>query len=90
MSHTEYLGLLAGLLTTFALVPQIIRVYKLKSAKEISLLFNSFMLIGVIIWLVYGILRGLASLIIWNAIGTVFNGWLLYAKYRYGREKSSG
>lgn len=90
MSHIEYLGLLAGLLTTFATVPQIIRVYKLKSAREISLLFNSSLLVGVIIWLVYGILRDLLSLIIWNAIGIVLNSWLLFAKLKFGREKPSG
>jgi MtN3 and saliva related transmembrane protein len=90
LSSVEYLGLIAGLLTTFALVPQIIRVYKLKSAREISILFNSSLLVGVIIWLVYGILKSLPSLIIWNSIGIVFNSWLLFAKLKYGREKPTG
>jgi MtN3 and saliva related transmembrane protein len=90
LPSVEYLGLLAGLLTTFALVPQIIRVYKLKSAREISILFNSLLLLGVIIWLVYGIIKGLPSLIIWNSIGIIFNAWLLLAKLKYGREKSAG
>ena len=90
LSHVEYLGLAAGLLTTFALVPQIIRVYKLKSAREISILFNSSLLVGVTIWLAYGILKGLPSLIIWNSIGIVLNGWLLLVKLKYGREKSAG
>lgn len=88
MSSFEYLGIVAGLLTTFALVPQIMRVYKLKSAREISLLFNTSMLLGIIIWLVYGIVLGLFSLIIWNSIGIVLNGWLLFAKLKYGRVKS--
>ena len=88
MSSVEYLGLLAGLLTTFALVPQIIRVYKLKSAREISIIFNSSLLAGVIIWLVYGIIKGLPSLIIWNSIGIVLNAWLLLVKLKYGRENS--
>jgi MtN3 and saliva related transmembrane protein len=81
----EYLGLLAGVFTTFAIVPQIIRIYKLKSAREISLLYNSLMLLGVIIWLIYGIVQGLLSLIIWNIIGTILNSWLLLTKVRYGR-----
>jgi MtN3 and saliva related transmembrane protein len=88
LSSVEYLGLLAGLLTTFALVPQIIRVYKLKSAREISIIFNSSLLAGVIIWLVYGIIKGLPSLIIWNSIGIVLNAWLLLVKLKYGRENS--
>ncbi|MFA5308563.1 MAG: SemiSWEET family transporter [Dehalococcoidales bacterium] len=90
MSSVEYLGMAAGLLTTFAVIPQIIRVYKLKSAREISLLFNSFMVAGIAVWLVYGIIQGLFSIIIWNIIGVILNGWLLFAKLKYGRVKSSG
>jgi len=88
LSSFEYLGIVAGLLTTFSLVPQIMRVYKLKSAREISLLFNASMLLGIVIWLVYGIVLGLFSLIIWNSIGIALNGWLLFAKLKYGRVKS--
>lgn len=89
MSPAEYLGIFAGLLTTFAIVPQIIRIYKLKSAREISLLFTSFLLLGIITWLVYGIVLGLVPLIIWNTIGIILNGWLLFAKFRYGRVRST-
>ncbi len=87
MSPSEYLGIIAGIFTTFAVVPQIIRVYKLKSAREISLIFTSSMLLGVAFWLVYGIMLGLMSLIIWNSIGIVLNSWLLFAKTKYGRVK---
>jgi len=89
LASVEYLGLIAGLLTTFSLVPQIIRVYKLKSAREISAIFNTSMLLGVIFWLVYGIIQGLVSLMIWNSIGIILNGWLLFTKVKYGRRKSS-
>jgi MtN3 and saliva related transmembrane protein len=81
----ESLGLVAGALTTCSLIPQIIRVFKLKSAREISTLFNTLLLLGVLLWLTYGIILGLAPLIIWNAIGALFAVTLLYAKLRYGR-----
>lgn len=85
MSPAEYLGIVAGIFTTFAVVPQIMRVYKLKSAREISLIFTTSLLVGIIIWLGYGIMLGLYSIIIWNSIGIVLNGWLLFAKLKYGR-----
>ncbi len=85
MSFTEYLGLVAGLLTTLALVPQIMRVYRLKSAREISVLYNTSMLLGIILWLVYGIMLGLVPLIIWNIIGSVLTCLLLLTKLKYGR-----
>ncbi len=85
MSPLEYLGIVAGIFTSFAVVPQIIRVYKLKSAHEISLIFTTSMLFGVILWLIYGIVFGLVPLIIWNSIGIVLNSWLVFAKVKYGR-----
>ncbi len=88
MSPAEYLGIVAGIFTTFSTVPQLLRIYKLKSAHEISFLFNTSLLLGVTIWLVYGIVLRLVPLIIWNSIGITLNGWLLFAKFRYGRVKS--
>ncbi|HUT68167.1 MAG TPA: SemiSWEET family transporter [Dehalococcoidales bacterium] len=81
----DYVGYIAGLLVTFALVPQIMRVYKLKSAREISVIYNSSMLLGLILWLVYGLMLGLVPIIIWNIIGIVLAALLLLAKLKYGR-----
>ena len=82
---TDYVGYVAGLLVTFALVPQIMRVYKLKSAREISVIYNSSMLLGLVLWLIYGIILGLVPIIVWNTIGAVLAGLLLLAKLKYGR-----
>jgi len=82
---TESLGLVAGALTTFSIIPQIIRVFKLKSAREISILFTTALLVGILCWLAYGILLDLTPLIIWNSIATLLMVTLLYMKLRYGR-----
>jgi MtN3 and saliva related transmembrane protein len=82
---TEYIGYIAGFLTTFAMLPQVLRVYRLKSAREISILFNTSILLGVILWLTYGAVLGLVPLIVWNAIGVGLVGLLLLAKLKYGR-----
>ena len=85
MPLAESLGFVAGALVTCSLVPQLIRVFKLRSAREISMLFTTLLLVGIITWLAYGITLGLAPVIIWNAIGAVFVAGLLYAKLKYGR-----
>ena len=85
MPSSEILGLVAGFFTTFAVVPQIMRVYKLKSAREISIIYNTTMLLGILIWLVYGIVLGLVPIIIWNIIGALLIVLLLLAKLKYGR-----
>lgn len=81
----EYIGIIAGALTTFGFVPQVIRVYKLKSAREISLLFNITLLVGIALWLVYGILFSLMPIIIWNLITGLLVLALLIGKIKYSR-----
>lgn len=87
MYFAEYLGLIAGLLVTCSLIPQIIRVFRLRSAREISAVFTVLLLLGLVLWLVYGIILTLAPVIIWNAIGAVLAILLLYAKMRYGHNE---
>jgi MtN3 and saliva related transmembrane protein len=81
----EYIGIAAGALTTLGFIPQVIRVYRLKSAREISITFNVTLLVGITLWLIYGVLHGLAPLIIWNIIGMVLVLSLLVGKLKYGR-----
>ena len=85
MPVAESLGFVAGALVTCSLVPQLIRVFKLKSAREISMLFTTLLLLGLIVWLAYGISFGLIPVILWNAIGAALVAVLLYAKLKYGR-----
>ncbi len=85
MFYFEFLGFLAGALTTFALIPQIIRLFKLKSAHEISLPFTLVTLTGAICWLVYGILLSIMPLIEWNSVTSVLLILILWAKLKYGR-----
>ena len=87
MYFAEYLGLIAGLLVTCSLIPQIIRVFRLRSAREISAVFTVLLLMGLVLWVVYGIMLTLAPVIIWNAIGAVLAILLLYAKMRYGHNE---
>ena len=81
----SFLGLVAGALVTFSLIPQLIRVFKLKSAHEISLLFTTSLLLGMACWLAYGIYLDLKPIILWNIVGIGLVSLLLYAKIRYGK-----
>lgn len=85
MSGAEILGLVAGAFVTFSLLPQVYRVFKLRSAHEISIYFTILMLVGLFLWLAYGIVLSLISVIIWNAVGACISSTLLYAKLKYGR-----
>jgi MtN3 and saliva related transmembrane protein len=85
LSFTEYLGLIAGFLVTCSIIPQLVRVYKLKSAHDISLAFTGLLWLGMVIWLIYGISLKLVPIIIWNVAGVILIGLLVYAKLKYGK-----
>jgi MtN3 and saliva related transmembrane protein len=82
---SEILGLLGGALVTLGYIPQLVRILKLKSAREISLPFTLSLLLGSVCWLTYGVLLGLMPIILWNSAGMVFLCMILYGKLKYGR-----
>jgi MtN3 and saliva related transmembrane protein len=85
LAWNELLGFIGGALTTVGFVPQVWRLFRLRSAHEISLPFTVFYISGIAFWVSYGILQGLPSVIIWNAITFALGCAILYAKLRYGR-----
>lgn len=85
MDWREWIGFSGGLLTTVGLIPQIWRLFKLRSAHEISLTYSVLFVIGISFWLSYGIWRGLLSVILWNSVSLVLGIGMLYAKLKWGR-----
>jgi len=81
----EALGFVGGGLITCSLIPQVYRVFKLRSAREISLLFNILLLLGLIFWIAYGVSFQLVPVILWNAVALLLVVGLLFAKLKYGR-----
>jgi len=80
----EVVGFAGGLLTTLGMVPQVRRLFQLKSAHEISLTFSLLFVIGIGCWFIYGLLQGLLSVIIWNGISIGLGCAMLYAKLKWG------
>lgn len=62
------IGSIAGILTTLAFVPQVIKVIKTKDTKSLSLGMYSMQIIGVFLWLLHGIVIGDMALLIANAV----------------------
>ena len=85
MTWQEFLGFGGGLFITLGFIPQVWRLFKLKSAHEISLPFTLLYLLGGVCWLAYGILYNLPPVILWNAISLALMCAMLYAKLNYGR-----
>lgn len=83
MELVTIIGLIAGSLTTVSFLPQVIKTWRSKSAKDISLsMFLSFC-IGVLLWIIYGLLLGELPIIIANFITLILAGTILFFKFKY-------
>lgn len=81
----EAIGIVAGSLTTLAYLPQVIQVWRSRSARDVSLGMFSLMVIGIGLWLCYGLLIGSPALILANAVTLVLAGLVLIGKLRFDR-----
>ena len=85
MHWVEWTGFTAAFCTTAAFVPQLVRVVKLKSAREISLQTFLLFSVGVSLWLVYGIYTGSKPVMASNGATLVLSLSILYLKLKYDR-----
>ena len=83
MLNQNWIGLLAGSLTTLAFVPQVVRVWRTKRADDISASMFIIFILGVALWLVYGIYLKAWPVIIANAVTLILAIIILVLKFRY-------
>lgn len=83
MSFLEILGLSAGTITSITFLPQVIQIWKTKSAKDLSLGMLGLLIIGVSMWLSYGILVKDVAIIYTNSMVLLMSFIMLYFKLRF-------
>ena len=83
MNNIQLLGLGAGMLTTIAFLPQVIKTWKSRSAKDLSLGMFSLFCAGVVLWLTYGILVRDIPVIAANFMTLMLASTLLFFKLRF-------
>ena len=83
MNTVSLLGLVAGAFTTIAFLPQVIKTWKSRSAKDLSLGMFSIFTLGVAMWLVYGFMINDLPVILANVITLILASTLLFFKLRW-------
>jgi MtN3 and saliva related transmembrane protein len=83
-SYVTILGLIAASLTTTAFVPQAVKSWKTKSAKDLSMGMFAIFCTGVFLWLIYGILNRDLPLILSYAVPFILALTILVLKIRHG------
>lgn len=91
MNSVEWVGFLAGTLTTVAFIPQLVQVWRSRSAHDINLGTFCLFSVGVALWLVYGILLGALAVILSNAVTLLLACAILVLKIHFTRrERAAG
>jgi MtN3 and saliva related transmembrane protein len=83
MSSLQILGLAAGTITSVTFLPQVMHVWKTKSAKDLSLTMLLLLMLGVIMWLTYGILAKDTAIIYTNSMVLIMSIVLLVFKLKF-------
>jgi MtN3 and saliva related transmembrane protein len=81
----EDLGFIAAFCTTAAFVPQLARVVRRRSARDVSLPTFLMFSVGVLLWLIYGLYTHSRPVIASNMVTLVLSVSILVLKLRYDR-----
>jgi len=79
----EIIGLIAGAVTSFGFIPQLIRGFRTKKLDDISYFMPAVLATGMSIWVYYGFLINSISVIIANSFAIICNITLIIMKIRY-------
>lgn len=84
-AFAAWLGFLAGTITVVSFVPQVVRAWRTRQTRDLSL--GGFLLLatGASLWLSYGLLTGDTPVIITNLAVALLVGAILVAKLRFDR-----
>ena len=83
MEFITIIGLIATIITTISLFPQLLKILKTKSTKDISMVMYSVFCVGVFLWIVYGVLLSDSPIMIANTLAFTQGVIILLLKLKY-------
>lgn len=85
---SDWIGMAGGTLTTLSFIPQVLKTWKSRRTRDISLtMFLSFTL-GVFLWLVYGLMIGAWPVVLANLVTLLLASIILYLKLKHRKEET--
>lgn len=87
--RSEVVGLVAGFGTTFAAVPDLIKMFKRRSSKGINPTMAGIMGVFQILWVYYGLLIASRPVIAWNLVAVVVNFVTVGAYFRFAHSEKN-
>ena len=89
MESKEIIGIVAGVLTSASLLPQLIKTLKERKVEDVSPVMFIMLMLGTGLWGYYGILREDLPIIVTNAFSFVLNIIMIILKVKFSRNHSA-
>jgi MtN3 and saliva related transmembrane protein len=83
--NIEILGLAAGTISSITFLPQVIKIWQTKSAKDLSIPMLLLLVLGVSMWLAYGIIINNIPVIYTNSMVLLMSFIMLFFKFKYNK-----
>ncbi len=84
MNWITIMGFIAGMCTTSAFLPQVVKIFRTRKTEDISLFMYIILTAGILLWMIYGSLNGDIPLVLANGITFIFASSILVLKLRHG------
>lgn len=81
--NPEIVGITAGILSCTTFLPQVIKTWKMRSTRDVSLSMFLIASVSTALWLAYGILICSISIIFTNCIVLILSLVMLFLFYRH-------
>lgn len=85
MEIAGVIGIVAGVFTSVSLLPQLIKIVREKRVEELSMSMFISLLIGLSLWVYYGILRKDMPIIVTNGFSVLLNICILFLRFKYSK-----
>jgi MtN3 and saliva related transmembrane protein len=89
-SFIETVGIAAGVCTSLALLPQLIKLMKYKKAEDLSLVYLVTLFCGLVLWIWYGVLRDDLPIMLTNVVSLVLNILMIIMGVKYKKNITIG
>ena len=86
MDWIEVVGLSGSVLSSITFVPQVYQTWKTRSVGDLNLSMMMIVFMSTVIWLVYGIGKGLLPVIICNGIICLLSLLLIFFKFSFSQK----
>ena len=87
--NITYLGFLAGTVTSISVIPQLVKAYKSRHVRDISIWQPVLLNLGMCLWLTYGIIIGDVPLMLANTFSIICNTMLIIMKLFFKEDDNS-